>query len=46
LLRAALLACARGLQRRGGEIRLAWGLSNEVKVEHGSDWGLRNYSAD
>jgi hypothetical protein len=44
--RAALLACTRGLQRRGGEIRLAWGLSKEVKAEHGSDWGLGNYSAD
>jgi hypothetical protein len=35
-----------GAAERGGEIRLAWGLSQEVKAEHGSDWGLGNYSAD
>jgi hypothetical protein len=46
LSRAALLACAQGLQRWGGEIRLAWGLSKKVKVDHKSNWGFRNYSAD
>jgi hypothetical protein len=46
LSRAALLACTRGLQRRGGEIWLVWGLSKEVKAKHGSNWRLGNYSTD
>jgi hypothetical protein len=37
---------ARGLQRRGREIMLVWGLSKRVKAEHGSDWGFRNFLAD
>jgi hypothetical protein len=41
----SLCACVPS-ERRGGEIRLAWGLSKEVKAENGSDWGLGNYSAD
>jgi hypothetical protein len=35
-----------GAAEKGGEIQLAWGLSKEVKVELGSGWGFRNYSAD
>jgi hypothetical protein len=37
---------ARGLRRRGGEIWLVWGFLKGVKVEHGSDWGFGNFSAD
>jgi hypothetical protein len=37
---------ALGPQRRGGEIRLVWGLSKGVKAEHGSGWGFRNFLVD